>query len=59
MIGKLEARKDLFAEIERDGGSICLIIDLPGKHNIGSVLGWRDMARLAALKIDLGIEVFP
>lgn len=59
LIDKLEPHKTFLTEIEQGGGSICLILDLPGDINMGSVLSWRDLARLGALRIDLGIEVFP
>ena len=55
----LEPHRDFLADIVKDGGDITLIVNLPGDTNIGSTLSWRDMARLAALKIDLGVEVFP
>ena len=58
LIDKLEPQKSFLIEIEQSGGSICLMLDLPGDTNIGSVLSWRDMARLSALRIDLGVEVF-
>jgi hypothetical protein len=32
---------------------------LPGDINIGDRFPWRDMGRLSALRIELGIEVFP
>ena len=59
MINKLEPHKALLAEIASSGGSIDLIIHLPGAINIGDVFPWREMARLCALQINLGIEVFP
>jgi hypothetical protein len=59
MIDRLEPYKALRSEIAGSGGSIDLIVDLPGDVNLGSTLGWRAMARLSNLHIDLGIEVFP
>jgi hypothetical protein len=59
LIDRLEPHKALLVEIQNSGGSICLIVDLLGDTNIGDVFSWRDMARLGALRIDLGIEVFP
>jgi hypothetical protein len=59
MIDRLEPHKALLTEIADSGGSICLIVDMPGEVNTGSVLHWRYMARLSDLHIDLGIEVFP
>jgi hypothetical protein len=59
MIDKLEPHKALLTEITGSEGSIDLIVDMPGDVNLGSTLGWRYMARLSDLHIDLGIEVFP
>lgn len=56
---KLEPHKDFLAAIASSGGSISVVLDLPGDFNIGDVFSWRDMARLSALCIDLSIEVFP
>jgi len=59
MIDRLEPHKALLNEIADNGGFINLIADLPGDVNIGSEFPWRDMARLADLHIDLGVEVYP
>ena len=45
--------------IVKGGGAIDLIVNLPGDLNIGDALPWHEMQRLSALRIDLGIEVFP
>lgn len=42
-----------------EGGPVDLIFHLPGDTNIGSLPGWRDIARLAALHANPGVEVFP
>jgi hypothetical protein len=59
VINRLEPHKALLAEIVEAGGSIDLIVALPGDINIGDTLPWRQMARLAAPRVDLRIEVFP
>lgn len=59
LIDRLEPYKEFLHEIVDQGGTVDLIVNLPGDINIGDALGWRDMARLAALRIDLGVEVFP
>jgi hypothetical protein len=59
VIDKLEPQRDFLHEIVNGGGTIDLIIHLPGDANIGDHLQWRDMGRLSSLRIDLGIEVFP
>jgi hypothetical protein len=59
LIEKLEPHKVFLHEIVNGGGSINLIVSLPGDVNIGDNFHGQDMARLCALRIDLGIEVFP
>jgi hypothetical protein len=59
MIDRLEPHKALLSAIADGGGNVMLIVHLPGDVNIGSTLRWREMARLANLHVDLGIEVFP
>jgi hypothetical protein len=59
LIDRLEPHKAFLIEIQETGGTICLTVHLPGDTNIGDVFSWREMARLSALRIDLGIEVFP
>ena len=59
LIDRLEPHKQFLHEIANQGGAIELIVNLPGDINIGDDFGWREMARLAALRIDLGIKVFP
>ena len=59
VIDKIEPHRDFMLKIVDGGGTIDLIVHLPGDVNIGASLPWREMARLCALRIDLGIEVFP
>jgi hypothetical protein len=59
LIDKLEPHKAFLIEIEKSGGSLCIVLDLPGDVNIGDVFSWREMTRLCALRIELSIEVFP
>jgi hypothetical protein len=59
LIKKLELHKNFLLEIENSGGSMDLIVSLPGDVYLGDTLQWRQMARLCALRIELGIEVFP
>ncbi len=56
---RLSGTKNFLHELVIGGGTIDLIVHLPGDTNIGDVFRWRDMARLSALHINLGIEVFP
>jgi hypothetical protein len=59
LIDRIEPHKQFLHDIVVGGGTIDLIVGLPGDTNIGDCFRWRDMARLADLRIDLGIEVFP
>lgn len=58
MLG-LEERASFLQHLSETGGTVCLIFDLFGEHNVGVVLKWQSLARLAALRVDLGVEVFP
>ncbi len=59
IVGLLEPHAAFVSDITSSGGSVCLTLDLSGAENIGDVLPWLLLARLGALKIDLGAEVFP
>jgi hypothetical protein len=59
MIDQLEPHREFLHGIVNGGGTVGLIVHLPGDINIGSSFHWRDMARLSALHVGLGIEVFP
>jgi hypothetical protein len=59
MIDTLEPHKVLLVDIANSGGSTELIVHLPGAVNIGDIFPWQEMERLSALRIDLGLEVFP
>jgi len=56
---RLRKHQDFIAGLMAGGGSIVMIVDLPGDVNIGSVLSSVNIKRLADLGVDLGIEVFP
>ena len=59
LVSRLEPSSQFIAEIVDGGGSALITVQLPGENNIGAVMDWTDLARIAALKIKLGIEVFP
>lgn len=58
-LSRLEESGTFLRELTDSGGSVTFSIHLPGHVNIGDVIRWQDLHRLAALHIDLGIEVFP
>lgn len=59
LIEKLERHREFLAMIIGEGGTVDLILHLPGDVNIGSSIAAADLRRLADLNINLGIEVFP
>jgi hypothetical protein len=59
LIDTMESHRDLLLRLNETGGIVTLCFDLRGEANVGDVLRWRDLARLAALRVDLGVEVFP
>ena len=59
LVGRLEPSSKLIAEIVDGGGFVSITVQLPGERNIGDSMDWPGLARIAALKIELGIEVFP
>lgn len=59
IVDLLEQNREFISELIDSGGTIQLIADLSGRQNIGDVFAWNDLRRLADLRIDLGVEVFP
>jgi Domain of unknown function (DUF4279) len=58
MLEQLEKVPDFIRSITESGGSVCVTFDLSGEHNIGNAIDWKTLARFAALKVNLGVEVF-
>ncbi len=54
-----ESRSGFVGELVDSGGEILLLVYLHGSTNIGAVIKPADLARLAQLRVSLGIEVFP
>jgi hypothetical protein len=59
VVSWLEERGAGIQRILATGGSIQVIVQLPGDRNTGDTWKPSDMARAAALGISLGVEVFP
>lgn len=59
LANRLKPHKKFLSEIIDSGGTIEVIVHLPGDVNIGWTLDWQEMEKLAELQINLGIEVFP
>lgn len=47
------------ANLRKSGGQVSVILELRGERNIGDYIRTRELARMAGLGIDFGIEVFP
>lgn len=58
LVTRLESAAHFISEIVESGGTISIIIQLPGTRNIGDEINWPQLARLVALKVTLGIELF-
>ena|SRR5215510_12203567 len=54
----LEPNREFLSELADSGGRAELILDLFGDRNIGDSLSWEHLERLAALRLNLGVEVF-
>lgn len=59
LLERLDVHRDFFNSMVSEGGQIYLNVNLSGDENIGSVLNWNVMEKLIALKINIGVEVFP
>ena len=59
LLERLEMNKEFVKKLTDDKGIVTVIFDLHGRINIGDVVTWRTMGRLAALQVNLGVEVFP
>lgn len=55
----LDRGKECIRRVVSTGGAAVLIVELQGGRNIGDVIGLKQLAQLADIGIQLGIEVFP
>lgn len=55
----LEPNSSFIVNLEASGGTVNIFLDILGDFNIGGVIPWSGLNRLANLKINLGFEVFP
>lgn len=55
----IQAKGAFSKELKASGGSLCVIVELPGSVNLGDVLEPEAMQLALALGVSLGIEVFP
>jgi hypothetical protein len=59
IIVKLVPHKKVLLKSVKAGGIVYIIIELPGDVSIGDTLSWESMKNLSAMRINLGIEVYP
>lgn len=59
LIDELQPVSEFLAGLQAEGGTAMLVFSLPGDVNIGSILPYKLIKKLANLHLDLGIEVFP
>jgi hypothetical protein len=59
LVSRLEEKAAFVHELIDTGGWIELSVQLPGYVNIGDDVRWQDLRRIAALRINFGVEVFP
>ncbi len=55
----LETAGDFVQALIASGGRITIWVRLPGSINIGDVLDAQDLARMARLKVELGVTMVP
>lgn len=59
LLDRLEPHQAFITGIVNSDGVVEVIFHLPGDVNIGWDLKWPKLERLAKLRINLGVEVFP
>ena len=59
LVNRLEPSRAYIRTLVDSGGSVLLIADLAGRTNMGDVMNWKELGRLAEMRISLGVEVFP
>lgn len=59
MVQNLERSVDFLSHLTDSGGIISIVVQLPGKVNIGDQIAPGELMRIARLGIFLGVEVFP
>ncbi|MBK6896459.1 MAG: hypothetical protein IPH06_07700 [Alphaproteobacteria bacterium] len=60
MVVKLHAHfRDFFRQIVSEGGTVMLIVNLPGKRNQGDTLAPELLGKMADMSVSLGVETFP
>jgi hypothetical protein len=57
MVVKLHAHfRDFFRQIVSEGGTVMLIVNLPGKRNQGDTLAPELLGKMADMSVSLGVE---
>jgi len=55
----IQSRVGFADELQTSGGSLTVIVNLPGAINLGCTLGPKTMRLAASLGVSVGVEVFP
>ncbi len=58
-VESLQERHAFITDIRSSGGTVAVYIDLTGAKNIGSFLTTEQLAYIASVGIDVGVEYFP
>jgi hypothetical protein len=58
-VTRLQGKAEFLRELTDTGGRVVVDVSLPGHVNMGDVIGWQDLEKMAALRLNFGIEVFP
>jgi hypothetical protein len=59
LLSWLEGRREFLREMVESGGTVEVIVQLPGDRNSGDSWSVKEMARAVDLGVAVGFEVFP
>jgi hypothetical protein len=59
LVEELQIHSKFLDDLIDGGGSVSIILHLPGDVNIGDHLDIETMRLMSSMRIDLGIEIFP
>ena len=59
IIDIIEKHEQWWSKYSEHGGTIDIIVECRGSYNVGDLVDWNDLGRMAKLKISLGFEIFP
>jgi len=59
LLSRLQPKRDFLAQLVSGGGSMTLIVNLPGDVNMGDILEPRTLRLMSKPGLELGVEIFP